>query len=41
MGIRERMYPEETELPALLGHCADVRYVLNLVRISGSPARAI
>ncbi|MHB8190702.1 MAG: RNA-guided endonuclease InsQ/TnpB family protein [Ferrimicrobium sp.] len=30
MSIRERMYPGEQELPVLVRHCSDARYVLNL-----------
>ncbi|MHB8189626.1 MAG: hypothetical protein ACYDHP_04225, partial [Ferrimicrobium sp.] len=30
MSIRERMYPEKKELPVLVRHCADARYVWNL-----------
>jgi putative transposase len=30
MNIREHMYPEERELPVLIGHCADARYLWNL-----------
>ena len=30
MSIRERLYPQEQELAALVRHCSDVRYVWNL-----------
>ena len=30
MSIRERLYPQEQELPVLMRHCADARYVWNL-----------
>ena len=30
MSIRERMYPREQELPVLVGHCSDARFVYNL-----------
>jgi hypothetical protein len=30
MSIRERLYPREQELPVLVRHCSDARYVWNL-----------
>ncbi len=30
MSIRERLYPGEQELPVLVRHCSDARYVWNL-----------
>lgn len=30
MSLRERLYPREQELPVLVRHCADARYVWNL-----------
>ena len=30
MSIRERLYPRDEELPVLILHCSDARYVWNL-----------
>ena len=30
MSIRERMYPRDEELPILVRHCSDARYIWNL-----------
>ncbi|CAG4931484.1 MULTISPECIES: helix-turn-helix domain-containing protein [Acidithrix] len=30
MSIRERLYPEDEELPILVQHCSDARFVWNL-----------
>lgn len=30
MSIRERTYPQEREVPVLIGHCVDARYVWNM-----------
>jgi putative transposase len=30
MSIRERLYPGEQELPVLVCHCSDARYIWNL-----------